>query len=110
MPHEKYKACIQACNSCAVACSHCAIECLNEDQVNEMIRCIQLDIECAAMCRSASELMSIGSEHSLQLCRMCANVCSACAEECEMHDVEHCRQCAEACRKCADECNQMASA
>lgn len=110
MSQEKYKACIEACNSCAAACSHCAIECLNEDQVSQLTRCIQLDIECAAICRSASELMSLDSEYSVQLCNMCAKACSACAEECDIHDMEHCRQCAEACRHCADACRKMATA
>lgn len=109
MENQKYEACIRACNSCANACTHCAIECLNEEDVHLLTRCIQLDLECASICRSASELMSLDSEFSLQLCRMCATACVTCAEECGMHDMEHCKQCAEACRKCADECHKMAA-
>ena len=74
-----------------------------------MARCIQLDLECAAICRSAAELMSLGSEHAHQLCAVYADICDACAAECEKHShLEHCKQCAEACRRCAEECRSMA--
>ncbi|MES2267440.1 MAG: four-helix bundle copper-binding protein [Bacteroidota bacterium] len=78
-----------------------------------MSRCIQLDLECAAVCRAATELMSLGSEYSEHLCRLCVDACKACAEECEKHaqmGMEHCKKCAEACRRCAEACEQMATA
>lgn len=83
-----------------------------EQDVNMLARCIQLDMECAAICRSASEVMSLGSDYSLELCRICADVCNACAEECDKHaqmGMDHCRQCADACRMCAEACMQMAT-
>src|SRR3546814_18949909 len=39
----------------------------------------------AAFCRSAAEVMSLGSEFSARLCELCAEVCNACAAECERH-------------------------
>ena len=44
--------------------------------------------------------------------RQCAQICDACAKECEKHaaHMEHCRVCAEICRKCADECRKVAAA
>jgi hypothetical protein len=113
MSHQQFQDCIDACTACAVACSHCATECLQEKNVGELTKCIQLDLECAAICRSSVELMSLGSEYSHHLCRICADVCNACAEECEKHaqmGMEHCRECAEACRKCAEVCESMATA
>lgn len=113
MSTQKFKDCIDACVACAVACSHCATSCLSEADVNRMIKCIRLDLECAAICRSAAELMSLGSEYSAHLCRVCADACKACAEECGKHaqmGMEHCKVCAEACRKCAEECEKMATA
>jgi len=104
---------MQACVACAVACSHCATECLKEEDVKMLSHCIQLDIECAAICRSAVELMSLGSGYSEALCQVCADVCNACAEECEKHakmGMEHCSECAEACRNCAKACQKMATA
>ncbi|HEY3371826.1 MAG TPA: four-helix bundle copper-binding protein [Prolixibacteraceae bacterium] len=110
MANQKFKESIQACDFCAIACSHCATECLMEQDVKMLYRCIQLDLECAVVCRSASELMSLGSEYSVEMCRVCAEVCNSCAEECEKHakmGMEHCRECADACRECADACMQM---
>lgn len=113
MSHEMYERCIEACNACAVACNHCALACLDEETVSHLKRCIQLDLECASLCRSASEIMSLGSIHSRDICKICAVACHACAEECEKHaqmGMEHCRECAEACRKCAQACEEMARA
>lgn len=110
MPHQQYQHCIEACNACTVICNHCAIACLNEEEIGHLNRCIQLNLECAAICRSAAELMSLGSSYSDQLCRICAEICNACAAECEKHaamGMEHCRECAEACRKCAQACEEM---
>ena len=75
-----------------------------------MARCIQLDMDCAQICRLAAAYMSRGSELSATICEVCAEVCDACAEECEKHDMEHCRQCAQACRRSAEECRRMVSA
>lgn len=111
MTEEKFEDCIAACDSCAVACSHCATACLEEQEVRNLTRCIQLDMECAVICRSASALMSLTSKYSQKLCGLCEEICSVCAEECEKHGekgMKHCRDCAEACRKCAAECREMA--
>ncbi|WP_423147810.1 four-helix bundle copper-binding protein [Rubrolithibacter danxiaensis] len=112
MSHQQYQNCIDACYACAVACSHCASECLKEEKVQDLRRCIQLDLECASICKSAGDLMSLGSSFSTHICRVCADICNACGEECEKHaqmGMEHCRECAEACRKCAQACEEMAT-
>ena len=75
-----------------------------------MAKCIELDMQCAAICRSAAELMSLGSQYSRDLCRLCAEICRACGEECAKHEADHCQKCAEECRRCAEECERMASA
>ena len=73
-----------------------------------MAACVQLDMECAAACYTASQLMSLGSSQAEEFCRLCGEICTECAKECGKHDNEHCRECAEACRKCAEECMQVA--
>jgi hypothetical protein len=109
MSHEKYKPCIDACYACAIACEHCASEDLKEDHLKHMVECVKLDLECAAFCRAAAEIMSKGGQFVHELCELCAKVCDACAAECEKHsDMEHCKTCAEACRTCATECRAMA--
>jgi len=110
MKNQQIEDCISACLACAVECNRCAAACLSEDQVKHLARCIQLDLECSAVCRAAAELLSLGSEYSAEQGRLCADLCTACAEECEKHAamaMEHCAKCAEACRACASACIAM---
>ena len=107
--YHTYKACIDACLKCAAMCNHCASACLQEEDVKMMAKSIQLDMECAAMCYVSAQLMSLGSEKTNAVCRLCAQLCSDCANECSKHETEHCKECAEMCRQCADECSRMAA-
>jgi len=108
MSHQKFQSCIDACVACAVECNHCATECLHENDIKTLANCIQLDRECAAICFAAANLMSIGGEHAAHLLEECAEICDACAVECDKHsNLVHCKKCAEACRKCAKECRAM---
>ncbi len=110
MNQQQYQECINACTECANTCDYCASSCLNEATVIDLRRCIRLDLECAAICRAAVEVMSIKGLYSEQLCNICAEICRDCAEECQRHadmGMEHCRECADACRKCAAVCEDM---
>ncbi|RZJ68504.1 MAG: four-helix bundle copper-binding protein [Flavobacterium sp.] len=104
-----YKECISACLECVVACNHCAVSCTKEEHVHMMVKCIRLDMECAAICYGAAQLMAFESEKSGDICAICAEICDACAMECSQHDHDHCQACAEACRKCAQACRMMAA-
>lgn len=101
--------CIDACNHCAVACHTCSAACLQEDDVKAMARCIELDMDCAAMCQMAVALMARDSNFAKQACRLCAEMCRACGEECQKHEADHCQRCAKACFACAEECERMAA-
>ena len=107
--YHQYQTCIEACLRCASVCNYCASSCTREEDVKMMARCIRLDMECAAICYSAAQLMSLGSDHARDICRTCAEICQACGEECARHDMDHCRECAEVCFRCAAECRQMAA-
>lgn len=74
-----------------------------------MARCIQLDMECAALCYAAAQLMSFGSSKAKELCGLCADLCEACGNECARHEVTHCQECAEKCKQCAEACRRMAA-
>jgi hypothetical protein len=107
--YHEYKDCIEACLRCAAICNHCASSCTQEDDVKMMARCIQLDMECAAICYAAVQLMSMGSERAMEMCRLCADICEECGNECGKHKkMQHCQECAEACHRCAEECRRMA--
>ena len=107
MNYHNYKGCIDACLKCIASCYHCASMDLKEKDIAMMSRCVQLDMECATMCLTVVQLMSLESESVRNICWLCADVCNKCAEECEKHTHAHCKECAEACRKCANECNNI---
>lgn len=110
MSYNKYRDCIEACNTCAAVCSHCATACLQEEDINMLSRCIQLDLDCADICHLAAKLMARGSEFSERICFICAEICEACGEECKKHkNMDHCQECAEACFDCAKICREMIS-
>lgn len=110
MSHSPFQSCIDACQACASACEHCAGACLQEDDVKMMARCIALDMDCAQICRMAAAYMARGSQFAGAVCRLCAEICQACGDECAKHRHDHCQQCARACHRCAEECRRMANA
>src|SRR3546814_6110182 len=89
MPHEKFQSCIDACYACATDCDHCAVSCLGEQDVKAMARCIKLDMDCAQLCRLAASYMARGREFAQALCRLCADVCQACGDECATLQMDH---------------------
>lgn len=110
MAHPQYQQCAEACLECVIACNQCAISCLSEKTVADLKDCIQLDLECAAICSATADLLNINSKYVSDICALCVKVCDACAVECEKHalmGMEHCRRCAEACRNCSKECSWL---
>jgi hypothetical protein len=105
--YHQYKSCIDACLRCAAVCNHCASSCLQDKDVQMMARCIQLDMECAAMCYATAQLLSMGSSQAKAICMICAQMCDDCANECSRHESVHCRECADVCRNCANQCRDM---
>lgn len=108
MPHQKFNACIEACNTCAVACNHCAASCLHETDIKMMAKCIAIDMDCSGICAFAAAAMARGSEHAKAICALCADICQACGDECAKHKMDHCQECAKACHECAKACRSMA--
>jgi hypothetical protein len=104
--------CIERCFSCAQSCTSCADACLAEDSIDELRRCIRLDLDCAEICATTGTIASRSTETCepvlLQLLEACAGICQACAEECERHAShhEHCKICAAECRRCEEACRR----
>lgn len=110
MKKNVYDEYIKACLDCAVACNTCTVACLNEPEVKSLAKCIQLNLECATVCKAAAELMTLQSTFSGRLIDLCLDVCNDCAAECGLHasmGTEHCRICAEACLQCATVCSKL---
>ena len=108
LQNTRWQSSIDACMRCAESCEFCATSDLKEQDVKMMASCAQMNRQCAAVCWTSAALMSMDSQFAKQFCNLCADVCDACASECEHHDVDHCKQCAQACRSCAEECRRMA--
>ena len=109
--------CIEACHDGASACEMCADACLGEQQLQMLVRCIRLDLDCADVCTATGNVLSRQTEPDWSLIsaqlQACVAACQSCGAECEMHvqhGMEHCRACAEACRRCADACNRLLQA
>ena len=64
--------------------------------------------DCADIYVLSSQYMSRNSEFSNKICGQCADICEACAVECDKFDMDMYRQCALVCRACASECRKMA--
>ncbi len=107
---------LRALDECARTCALCADACLGEDMVDELRRCIRLNLDCAALCRTTGDVLSRLVEPDSTVLRAtleaCVAACTACGTECashaEMH--EHCKVCAESCRQCEDACRRALSA
>ena len=102
------KECLLACNECAAACLQCASACLDEEDPKAMVRCIQLDLACADMCRLTAASIARGDDYMKAVSSLCAQACKSCATECAKHAMAHCQLCAEACQRCAVACTNMA--
>ena len=104
MGYHENKKVIDACLKCAALCNHCAASCLQESDTKMMVKCIQHDMECAALCYATAQLLSLGSKHAATIAKLCAALCEECATECGKHENEHCKECASACKECSIAC------
>ena len=111
---EPLARCIEACLDCAQTCVACADACLAEPGVQSLGRCIRLTLDCAEACAATGPILSRRTHASAALLRRmvetCAELCRACAAECDRHAPmhEHCRICSEVCRACESACRAAA--
>jgi hypothetical protein len=109
-------ACIEACYECAQCCTACADACLGEEVVQEMVRCIRLNLDCFDACVSTGNMLSRQTEpdwtHIRAQVEACAAACRTCGVECGRHAEhhEHCRVCADSCRRCEEACRRLLQA
>jgi hypothetical protein len=101
------QACIDACARCHQICLHMGMNhCLETGGKHIEPSHFRLLMSCAEICQTSANLMLIGAAHSSAVCGICAEICEACAIDCEKTgDMD---ECVEACRGCAETCRQMA--
>jgi hypothetical protein len=101
MYEEDFSSCIDPCHDAVAACHRCAAACLKQPGTAKTARCIQLNAECAQICRLAAGYLSRHSELAIELCTLCAAACELCSQECAQQPVRQCQESAAACRRCA---------
>lgn len=110
-----FSECIEACFECAQACTACADACLGEEQVQNLTRCIRLNLDCADICGTTGRVLPRQTETDQSVVRSqvesLRQVVKACGDECERHadKHEHCATCMEACRRCEESCDAVLS-
>lgn len=87
--------CVEECFACAQVCTACADACLDETQVADLVRCIRVDLDCAAICDTTGHVLSRridDTEPARALLEACAAACTTCKQECTRHanTHEHC--------------------
>ncbi|MGZ3862062.1 MAG: hypothetical protein ACXVPN_06565 [Bacteroidia bacterium] len=102
--HEKYKACIDACNTCIASCKAAEKMCAKEANMKE---CHKLCKECIAACEKAVKEMKAESKDVGKTCGECAKACEKCAAECSKYDMPELKKCTVDCRNAAAHCNGM---
>jgi hypothetical protein len=105
---SEMKACIDDCLRCYSVCRSTAMNhCLEMGGEHTKPSHFRLMTACAEMCRLSADFMLIGTEHHKHTCRECAEICTACANDCErLGDMQ---DCVTACRQCAASCQRMAA-
>jgi len=100
--------CIEACSYCHQVCLQTAMNhCLEAGGKHVEADHFKLMISCAEICQASVNFQLINSPFHRRLCALCADVCEACALDCEK--VGGMDKCVTACKACAESCRKMAS-
>ena len=105
MNDANQETCIVSAQACLRACERCFDCCAGQEG---MRACLKMCLECSDACLGCVRALARNSAHAVQWCRLCAEICEACAVECATHDAQICRDCADACRRCAEVCRAAA--
>jgi hypothetical protein len=103
--------CIDECQECHAICTHTIAHCLELGGRHAAPEHISVLADCAAACAASADSMLRSSPRHGRFCAICAEMCDACAQDCErMADGDATmEECAKICRRCAESCREMAS-
>ncbi len=103
--------CIENCTQCSQVCEQLIQHCLMKGGAHAELRHIRLLQDCVDICTLSARFMNRESAFHHKTCETCAEVCLACAQDCErFHDDEMMSACADVCRRCAESCQKMSFA
>jgi hypothetical protein len=100
--------CIVECDSCHDVCLEAIGYCLTAGGRCAEPSRVTVLMDCAEICQTAADFMLRGSSQHASICRVCADICDACAASCASLADAEMKACAEACRRCAAACRAMA--
>ena len=78
MANHQFQTAIDAFVRCARECEHCGNMCEMEPDAYLRAECIRLDRDCAEICWTTAAFLLHDSPFAEQICRLCAEVCTAC--------------------------------
>ena len=82
-------AAIHAISDCAQACTADTDADLSEQNLTEMVKCIQLCLDCTDICTTTAGVISRLAEYdpsaTRPLLEACVTICKSCGDECERH-------------------------
>jgi len=107
MPDNRTSELGQLLLECAIACENCAATCLNDDNADNMKRCISLNLDCAAKCREDAKLLRTQSKLDAYDLQICEYTCRLCCEECGKYKQAHFKVAAAVCFDCAEACHEQ---
>ncbi len=108
VPSPETEHAVKVVLECETSCRLCAVACLREPDLDPLRECIRLDIDCAGICDVVADYLIRGSPFRAKACALCAEICEACAAECEKHThARHWIACVDACRRCAEACRSL---
>lgn len=106
MHDEKSKKMVQDANHCASICLATAQHCLQQGGNHADPKHINMLTDCAQICQTLAHFASRDSTHTGSVAKVCADICQACAKNCDsFKDDAQMQQCATACRTCAETCS-----
>jgi hypothetical protein len=69
--------CIGECFDCAATCTSCADACLGEQDVQGLVSCIRLNLDCADVSDAAGRILTRQTAPDLDLLRATIEACAA---------------------------------
>lgn len=107
--NDDMQECIDNCTDCFQVCEQMITHCLSKGGEHASANHIRLLVDCAEACKTSVGFMLRNSPYHHLTCGVCAQICTACADDCEtMNDDEMMKECIEICRRCATSCAAMA--
>ena len=107
---QHLRECADECGRCADVCTETVTHCLELGGRYAEALHVNLLLDCVAICRASATFLRHGTPRHRLTCYVAAEVCRACAEDCERigRGDRQMLACAEACRRCAVLCEEMA--